>query len=133
MPNADFNQLIWNNLIKIVIYNYLLFHICYIVSLIWKCYMNTELCNVQDLYSACATSQSHVANSWNVNNRWDRCLANDRIHTEFWHFLLQSYFGILAQIKMYYIVFLFLFLYSFLNSCGCPTAKSKTPPQDTPR
>ena len=29
------------------------------------------------------------------------------------------------------ILFLFLFLDSFLNSCGCSTAKSKTPPKET--
>ena len=29
MPTADFNQIIWNNLMKIVFYNYLLFHIGY--------------------------------------------------------------------------------------------------------
>ena len=73
-----------------------------IVSLMWKCFFNTELRNVYDLYSVCAMRQSHVANSRNVNNRWDRCLANDRMHTVFWHFLLQSYFGMLARIKMYY-------------------------------
>ena len=96
MPTADLNALIWNKIMKIIFYNYLLIHIYY-----GKCYLNTELCNVQDLYSACATSQCHVTYSWNVNNRWDRCLANDRIHTELQHFLHQSYFGMLTQIKMY--------------------------------
>ena len=51
-----------------------------IVSLMWKYFFNTELCNVL------AQRVSHVANSRNVNNRWDRCLANDWIHTEFLFF-----------------------------------------------
>ena len=65
----------------------------------FKCFLNTEVCNVQDLYSLSGTHQSHETNSRNVNNRRDRCLADDRIHTEFQHFLVESYFGILAQIK----------------------------------
>ena len=33
--------------------------------------------------------------------------------------------------NLFFFVVLFLFLDSFLNSCGCSTAKSKTPPQGT--
>ena len=56
------------------------------------------------LYSACATRQSHVANSRNVKSRWDRSQTNDRIQTECRHFFIQIYFGMLAGSKMYYTV-----------------------------
>ena len=55
-------------------------------------------------YSASATSHGHVPYSWNVNNSWDNCYTNARVHTDFGNFFLLSYFGVLARIKMCYPV-----------------------------
>ena len=56
------------------------------------------------VYIACATRHWHVTNCQNINNSWDNLLTNDRVHTEFRLFLLLSYFGMLARIKMCYTV-----------------------------
>ena len=47
-------------------------------------------------YSACATRHRHVTNCRNVNKSWDSLPPSDKVHTEFRHFLILSYFGILA-------------------------------------
>ena len=62
--------------------------------------------DVPHLYSACAKCHSHVNNSRNVKHRWNNCYDNDRVHTEFRHFLPRNNFGMLARIIIIYLDFL---------------------------
>ena len=58
----------------------------------------------QTLYIDRACRQSHVTDSWNVNNRWSTRLANNIINKNVRHILLYGYFFILSRSKMYYTV-----------------------------
>ena len=51
---------------------------------------------------ACATCQSHVTDSRNVNNRCSTRMGNEMIDTKVWHYMLSSYFLTLSRFTMYY-------------------------------
>ena len=71
-----------------------------------------------NINNACPHTWEWVA--WLVNTQQTHDASQSRI--------FYTYYVIIA---VYIIFFLFCFFGSFLNSCGCSTAKSKTPPQET--
>ena len=62
------------------------------VSMVFNGSFSFVLCSVIEvLYCECATRHHHATNCWNVNNSRDNWETNDRVYTEFWHFLLLCY------------------------------------------